>query len=315
MMYLARPVRRSASSRSCTLAAGVAGAFAEAGVWAYRFVMRVFHTIAEVRSARGFGVLALVPTMGALHAGHLSLVEVAKSKADTVAVSIFVNPTQFGRGEDFTKYPRPIESDLAKCEAAGVDWVFAPGEDEMYPANSPSIVIDLPTVDNVLEGKHRPGHFRGVCQVVAKLFNIIQPSVACFGQKDFQQLRVLTSMVEALNWPIEMVACPTLRDPDGLAMSSRNQYLSPVERQKALSISRTLFNSQEMVAGGIKQASRLITKMQQDLLAQHLSIDYVAAVDPVTLKNVEVMSGPTVLAIAVRVGATRLIDNVVVMPA
>ncbi len=259
--------------------------------------------------------MALVPTMGALHAGHLSLMEVARKKAETVAVSIFVNPTQFGPREDFSRYPRPIESDLAKCEAAGVDWVFTPSETEMYPASSPAIVIDLPTLDNVLEGKHRPGHFRGVCQVVAKLFNIIQPSVACFGQKDFQQLRVLTSMVEALNWPIEMVACPTLRDPDGLAMSSRNQYLSPVERQKALSISRTLFNSQEMVASGVKQASRLITKMQQDLLAQHLSIDYVAAVDPITLKTVEVMTGPTVLAIAVRVGATRLIDNVVVTPA
>ena len=276
--------------------------------------MRVFQTIAEVRAARGFGALALVPTMGALHAGHLSLVETARSRAGAVAVSIFVNPTQFGPREDYSRYPRPLESDLQKCEAAGVDWVFTPGEMEMYPVNSPAIVIDLPTVDNVLEGKHRPGHFRGVCQVVAKLFNIIQPSVACFGQKDFQQLRVLSAMVEALNWPIEVVACPTLRDPDGLAMSSRNQYLSPVERQKALSISKTLFNSQEMVAGGIKQASRLITRMQQDLLAQHLSIDYVAAVDPVTLKNVEVMSGPTVLAIAVRVGATRLIDNVVVTP-
>lgn len=290
-------------------------AFAERVDWTYGNRMRVFQTIAEVRAARGFGALALVPTMGALHAGHLSLMEVARKKAETVAVSIFVNPTQFGPREDFSRYPRPIESDLAKCEAAGVDWVFTPSETEMYPASSPAIVIDLPTLDNVLEGKHRPGHFRGVCQVVAKLFNIIQPSVACFGQKDFQQLRVLTSMVEALNWPIEMVACPTLRDPDGLAMSSRNQYLSPVERQKALSISRTLFNSQEMVASGVKQASRLITKMQQDLLAQHLSIDYVAAVDPITLKTVEVMTGPTVLAIAVRVGATRLIDNVVVTPA
>jgi pantoate--beta-alanine ligase len=288
--------------------------FADYRVCAYRFAMRVFQTIAEVRSARGFEPLALVPTMGALHTGHLSLMHVAEAKAAAVAVSIFVNPTQFGRGEDFTRYPRPLESDLAKCEAAGVDWVFVPGEGEMYPGNSPAIVIDLPMVDNVLEGKHRPGHFRGVCQVVAKLFNIVQPSVACFGQKDFQQLRVLTSMVEALNWPIEMVACPTLRDPDGLAMSSRNQYLSPSDRQKALSISKTLFNSQEMVAGGIKQASRLITKMQQDLLAQHLSIDYVAAVDPLTLKSVELMTGPTVLAIAVRVGATRLIDNVIVSP-
>jgi pantoate--beta-alanine ligase len=276
--------------------------------------MRVFQTIAEVRAERGHGPLALVPTMGALHAGHLSLVEIARKKADQVAVSIFVNPTQFGRGEDFTRYPRPIDSDLEKCEAAGVDWVFNPSADEMYSPNSPAITIDLPLLDSVLEGKHRPGHFRGVCQVVAKLFNIIQPTIACFGQKDFQQLRVLSAMVEALNFPVEIIACPTLRDPDGLAMSSRNQYLSPIERQKALSISKTLFGAQEMVAGGVKQASRLITRMQQELLAQHLSIDYVAAVDPSTLKSVEVMSGPTVLAIAVRVGATRLIDNVVVTP-
>jgi pantoate--beta-alanine ligase len=276
--------------------------------------MRVFQTIAEVRAARGHEALALVPTMGALHAGHLSLVDVAKQKVPRVAVSIFVNPTQFGPREDYSRYPRPIESDLEKCQAAGVDWVFNPLEQEMYSATSPPIVIDLPSVDNVLEGKHRPGHFRGVCQVVAKLFNIIQPTVACFGQKDFQQLRVLSAMVEALNFPIEMVACPTLRDPDGLAMSSRNQYLSAVDRQKALSISKTLFGARDMVAGGVKQASRLITRMQQDLLAQHLSIDYVAAVDPVSLKTVEVMAGPTVLAIAVRVGATRLIDNIVVIP-
>ena len=276
--------------------------------------MRVFQTIAEVRLARGHGGLALVPTMGALHAGHLSLVEAAKGRAAEVALSIFVNPTQFGRGEDWSRYPRPIESDLEKCEAAGVDWVFTPSEAEMYPAGSTDIVIDLPALDSLLEGKHRPGHFRGVCQVVAKLFNIIQPTVACFGQKDFQQLRVLSAMVEALNYPVEIAACPTLRDPDGLALSSRNQYLSPVERQKALSISKTLFAARDMVAGGVKQASRLITRMQQDLLAQHLSIDYVAAVDPLTLKSVEVMTGPTVLAIAVRVGATRLIDNVVVTP-
>ncbi len=277
-------------------------------------VMRVFQTIEQVRAERGRGPLALVPTMGALHAGHLSLVESARKKADTVAVSIFVNPTQFGRGEDLSRYPRPIDSDLEKCQAAGVDWVFNPSESEMYPPNSAGIVIDLPALDSVLEGKHRPGHFRGVCQVVAKLFNIIQPTVACFGQKDFQQLRVLSAMVEALDFPIEIVACPTLRDPDGLAMSSRNQYLSSTDRQKALSINQTLFAAREMVGGGVKQASRLITRMQQDLLAQHLSIDYVAAVDPLTLKNVEVMTGPTVLAIAVRVGATRLIDNIVVAP-
>lgn len=276
--------------------------------------MRVFHTVAEVRAARGTGPLAFVPTMGALHAGHLSLVEVAKTKAPAVAVSIFVNPTQFGRNEDLTKYPRPIEHDLKKCEEAGVDWVFNPSEAEMYPPGHNPAEIFLPALDNVLESKHRPTHFRGVCQVVAKLFNIVQPTVACFGQKDFQQLRILSAMVESLNFPIEMVTCPTLRDPDGLAMSSRNQYLSPVERQKALSISKALFTARDSALNGVKQASRLITKIQQDLLLQHLSIDYVAAIDPLTLKNVEVMTGPTVLAIAVRVGATRLIDNIVVAP-
>ncbi len=260
------------------------------------------------------GSVALVPTMGALHAGHLSLIHVAKTKAPRVAVSIFVNPTQFGPREDFTKYPRPIVSDLEKCEAAGVDLVFNPSEAQMYPAGSTEIVVDLPQLTSVLEGKHRPGHFRGVCQVVAKLFNIIQPVAACFGQKDFQQLRVLSAMVEALNWPIEMVACPTHRDTDGMAMSSRNQYLSPQERQRGLAISKSLFAAQEMVKSGVKQASRLTTAMQHTLLAQHLQIDYIASVDPVSLKTIEIMTGPTVLAIAARVGATRLIDNVVVDP-
>ena len=275
--------------------------------------MEIIHTIAELRQHRPtLGKLALVPTMGALHAGHLSLITEAKKRAPKVVVSIFVNPTQFGPREDFSKYPRPIMTDLEKCRAAGVDMVFHPDEAEMYPANSPEVLVDLPQLTSVLEGKHRPGHFRGVCQVVAKLFNLIEPQIACFGQKDFQQLRVLTAMTAALNWPIEIVGCPTLRDPDGLAMSSRNVYLSPAERQKALSIPKALTTAQELAATGVKQASRLITTMQHLLLAQHLSIDYIAAVDPINLKPVEVMTGPTVLAIAARVGATRLIDNAVV---
>ena len=280
--------------------------------------MRVVHTVAEMRASRGgLGSVALVPTMGALHAGHLSLIEKAHTLAPRVAVSIFVNPTQFGPREDFTRYPRPFEADLEKCRAAGVDLVFNPTELEMYPGGisaAPEIVIDLPQLTTVLEGKHRPGHFRGVCQVVAKLFNIVQPEVACFGQKDFQQLRVLSAMVQALDWPIEVVACPTLRDPDGLAMSSRNQYLTPADRQKGLAISRALIAAEELARGGVKQASRLLTTMQRLLLEQHLSIDYVAAVDPMTLKPVEVMTGPTVLAVAARVGAVRLIDNVSVKP-
>ena len=275
--------------------------------------MKVLTTIAQVRAerARG-GPLAFVPTMGALHDGHLSLVAAAKARAPATAVSIFVNPTQFGRGEDLSKYPRPIGDDLARCDGAGVGWVFHPADDQMYPPGGADVSIDLPHLDSVLEGRHRAGHFRGVCQVVAKLFNIVQPTVACFGQKDFQQLRVLSAMVEALNWPIEVVACPTVRDPDGLAMSSRNQYLSAADRRRAVAIPRALFAATDLAAGGVRQASRLIATVQQALLAQHLHIDYVAAVDPATLKPVELMTSPTVLAVAARVGTTRLIDNVVV---
>lgn len=275
--------------------------------------MIVVHTIAECRAERKkLGRLALVPTMGALHAGHLSLIDVARKNAPHVAVSIFVNPTQFGPTEDLSRYPRPIESDLAKCEATGVDLLFHPASEEMYRPGVPDVVVDLPSLSGVLEGKHRPGHFKGVCQVVAKLFNILQPDVALFGQKDFQQLLILTAMVQALDFPIEIVACPTLREPDGLAMSSRNQYLSAEERQKALSISRGLFAAQEEWRKGITQTNRLIATIQKPILEQHVNIDYVAAVDPVTLKNVEGVHGPTLLAVAARVGKTRLIDNLVV---
>jgi pantoate--beta-alanine ligase len=277
--------------------------------------MKLIHSIAELRVERAkLRPLALVPTMGALHAGHLSLIEVARTKSPHTAVSIFVNPTQFGAREDFGKYPRPIADDLAKCEAAGVELVFNPTEQEMYPPGTVETIVDFPSLTSVLEGKHRPGHFRGVCQVVAKLFNIFQPDFACFGQKDFQQLRVLTAMVEMLNFNVRIVRCPTIRDPDGMAMSSRNQYLSPAERERAVSISKALFAAVEMVRNGVKQASRLSTSVQHQLLAKHLQIDYIASVDPLTLKPVEIMTGPTVLAVAARVGATRLIDNVIVEP-
>lgn len=275
--------------------------------------MNVVRTIAEARAERiKSDALALVPTMGALHAGHLSLFHLAKRQAPAVAVSIFVNPTQFGPREDYTKYPRPVEDDLKKCEAAGVDWVFLPEAEEMYPPGSAETVVDLPQLSSVLEGKHRPGHFRGVCQVVAKLFNILSPTVAVFGQKDYQQLRIITAMAEALNWPIRIVPGPTVREHDGLAMSSRNQYLSDADRQKALSISRALFLAKGEFTQGVRQTNRLVTSMQRALLEQHLSIDYIAAVDPLTLKPVDVVNGPTVLAVAARVGTTRLLDNVVI---
>jgi pantoate--beta-alanine ligase len=261
------------------------------------------------------GPLALVPTMGSLHAGHMSLVEAAKRRARHVAVSIFVNPTQFGPRDDFTKYPRPIFEDLQKLEQAGVDLVFNPPPEEMYRPGQPDVVVDVPQLTTPLEGKHRPGHVKGVCQVVAKLLNIVRPEMAFFGQKDFQQLLVLKSMVEGLDFPIEVIGCPTMRDPDGLALSSRNQYLSPSERERALSISRALQLVETEVKNGVRQPQRLLAIMKRTLLEKHMHIDYVAAVDAVTLKDlIENISAPTVLAIAARVGNTRLIDNVTVGP-
>jgi pantoate--beta-alanine ligase len=283
--------------------------------------MDVVHTIAECRSARAsLGSVACVPTMGALHAGHISLIKAAREHTENVVVSIFVNPTQFGPREDFNRYPRPLEDDLAKCREAGVRLVFNPSVEEMYPPGKTDIVVDLPSLTEMLEGKHRPGHFKGVCTVVAKLFNIIDPQSAFFGQKDFQQFRVISAMVEALDFPIEVIGCPTLRDPDGLAMSSRNQYLSADERERGLSISRALMLARSEVKSGVRQANRLIATMRATVLDVGtlgripVSIDYVAAVDPLTLKPVDILEGPTVLAIAARVGRTRLIDNVIVQP-
>ena len=284
--------------------------------------MIVARTIAECREhrARLDGPVALVPTMGALHAGHVSLIDAAKKRAAHVVASIFVNPTQFGPREDFNRYPRPIEDDLRKCDDAGVALVFNPSVEEMYRPSLVPITIEMPQLTGVLEGKHRPGHFAGVCQVVAKLLNIVRPAVAVFGQKDYQQFRVIQAMVDALNWPIEVALCPTVRERDGLAMSSRNQYLSNDERERALSISRALFLAQGEVKAGVKQANRLTALMQNTLLDPGklgrvpVAVDYVAAVDPMTLKGIELVTGPTLLAIAARVGTTRLIDNVIVNP-
>lgn len=276
-------------------------------------------TIEQLRAARHqMGAVAFVPTMGALHAGHLSLIQRARALCHDVVVSIFVNPTQFGPREDFTKYPRPIEQDLKLCREAGASMVFNPEPTEIYPPAGPKIRIDLPELTDSLEGKHRPGHFEGVCQVVAKLFNIVQPQYACFGQKDFQQLRILSAMVEALNFPIEIVPCPTLREPDGLAMSSRNRFLSADEHARALQINRALFAADEEVKNGAKVASRLHATMMRLLMDKgnlgHVpfSIDYVTVMDPRTLRPMEQLTGPAVCALAARVGSTRLIDNLLV---
>jgi pantoate--beta-alanine ligase len=285
-------------------------------------IMIVSQTISDARTERDkLGRMALVPTMGALHAGHLSLIELARKHAPKVAVSIFVNPTQFGPREDFNKYPRPVEDDLAKCREAGVDLVFNPPVEQMYLPNFfPEVHLDIPNLSNVLEGRIRPNHFKGVCQVVAKLFNIIRPDVACFGQKDYQQYLVIRAMADALNWPIEIVPGQTLREPDGLAMSSRNQYLSANERERGLSISRALFAARDEFTKGIRQTNRLLATAQNILLDPGnqgrvpLSIDYVAAVDSQTLKDVQVVSASTLIAVAARVGKTRLIDNVMLIP-
>jgi pantoate--beta-alanine ligase len=308
--------------------------------------MQLAQTIADCRAKRAtLGKLALVPTMGALHEGHLRLFETAHEHAERVAVSLFVNPTQFGPREDFSKYPRPLEQDLELCRRAEVDLVFHPLPAEMYPEGggesggggltfrtadksgavapeSPpaGVLVDLPQLSGVLEGRFRPGHFQGVCQVVAKLFNIIQPDAALFGQKDYQQLLILTRLAEELNFPVRIIACPTVRDGDGLALSSRNQYLSPPERQRALAISRGLFAAEKEFTAGLRQANRLVTTVQNILLDGGaagqipLSIDYVAAVDARTLRNVQTIDRPAVLAVAARVGKTRLIDNVILRP-
>jgi len=283
--------------------------------------MTVAKTIDALRDARQrLGVVAFVPTMGALHAGHMSLVEIARQHARHVAVSIFVNPTQFGPREDLTSYPRPIEYDLDLCQKAGVELVYLPDAAEMYRPGETKTLIDFPELTTLLEGKHRPGHFQGVCQVVAKLFNIVQPQYACFGQKDFQQLRVIEAMTTALDFPIRIVPCATLRDPDGLAMSSRNQYLSADERGRALSISRALFTARDEAVAGAKVASKLVATMQRILLDMGrlghvpLAIDYVSAVDPMTLRPAEALDTPVICCIAVRVGQTRLIDNIRIEP-
>jgi pantoate--beta-alanine ligase len=290
--------------------------------------MNVVHTIADCRAARAAlpGNVALVPTMGALHEGHLALVRHARTLATSVAVSIFVNPTQFGPREDFNRYPRPIDDDLRQCAAAGADFVFDPSPGEMYPGDDPRaagarLLLDVPPLTEPLEGRHRPGHFRGVCQVVAKLFNIVCPDIAIFGLKDFQQFLVLREMVRLLNLPVEVVGHPTIREPDGLAMSSRNAYLSPDERRRALSISRALSAAtEEYREHGVLQCSRLVATMTRilldpgDLGRVPVSVDYAVAVDATTLQPADRVDRPTLLAIAARVGATRLIDNAVIGP-
>jgi pantoate--beta-alanine ligase len=281
--------------------------------------MQVFGDIQPCRAAieeakRQGKLVGLVPTMGALHAGHLSLIRAARRQCDRVAATIFVNPTQFGPNEDFQAYPRPMDADLEACRREQVDWVFTPSVECMYPADSKTSV-HVRDLTSGLCGPFRPGHFDGVATVVAKLFNILPADAAFFGEKDYQQLQVIKRMAADLNFPIEIVACPTVREPDGLAMSSRNAYLSPKQREQAANLSRALFTAAEAVRRGETNVAKL-QSMMRDLIqsAGPNQIDYIEIVHPQSLARLTRVEGPARICLAVRIGACRLIDNVPVEP-
>ncbi len=275
--------------------------------------MQIITTIPEAHAAaqnlRARGLLGLVPTMGALHAGHLSLIAAAKRDCTHVAASIFVNPLQFGPNEDFDRYPRTFEADCAQLERAGVDILFAPIAEAMTTKDAVTFV-DVPGIADRLDGASRPGHFRGVATVVAKLFNIIQPQAAYFGQKDAAQVAVLRAMVRDLNCPSELIACPIIREPDGLALSSRNRYLSPEDRARATILYQSLLCAAKLHVAGIHRADSLTAKLREHLAADPaLTIEYAAVVDPGTLLPLDDTSHGALLAVAAKFGTTRLIDN------
>jgi pantoate--beta-alanine ligase len=281
--------------------------------------MLVLRTIAEARQAcarfRTAGkTLGLVPTMGALHPGHLSLVLAAQKRCDAVAVSIFVNPTQFGPKEDFASYPRVFEQDCQTLEAAGVDMVFAPAVEEMYPPGA-STFVEVEGLSDRLDGASRPGHFRGVATVVSKLFHIFAPDVAFFGQKDAAQVAVLRRMVRDLRFAVQVEVCPTMREPDGLALSSRNRNLSDGERRQALVLSRALSAVEKRFQGGEVDSGKLVDEAQRVLKEEPgIQVEYCRIVDPETLEDVSDVRHGGLVAVAARVGATRLIDNLLLSP-
>jgi pantoate--beta-alanine ligase len=279
--------------------------------------MEVAKTIEDIRNmvkvarSKG-GKIGLVPTMGALHIGHISLIEAAVKDCDFVVVSIFVNPTQFEPGEDFEKYPRPLEADLEVCKKAGVDVVFTPEPQHIYPAKNVTWV----TVEKLTEplcGRSRPGHFRGVTTVCAKLFNIVAPDAAYFGRKDAQQAIVIRRMVADLNMPLEIVICPTMREENGLAISSRNQYLTVQQKKDAANIYKSLQTCRRLIDAGTTETRQIIAEMQK-ILQQIPSgeIEYVSIVDAETLESIEKIAGKVLAAVAVKIGPARLIDNILV---
>ena len=264
------------------------------------------------RSAHNAGKrVGLVPTMGALHAGHLSLVRAAKAQCSFVAASIFVNPLQFGPTEDFTKYPRSLDRDRQLLEREEVDLIFTPSADEMYPTSAITYV-NVEGLSERLDGRSRPGHFRGVTTVVAKLFHIIEPDKAFFGQKDAAQLAIIRRMVRDLNMLVEIVGCPIIREPDGLAMSSRNAYLTDGQRQQALVLHRSLVEVEAQFRGGEGRAASLVEVGKHVLQSEpEVRLDYLEVVNPETLETMERVDEHALIALAAYVGTTRLIDNVV----
>jgi len=277
--------------------------------------MRVLYAINETREfialARGGGKsIGLVPTMGCFHEGHLSLMRRAREENDLLVVSIFVNPIQFGLGEDFREYPRDLERDARMAQEVGIDLIFNPSVEEIYPEEYRTYV-EVERLSAGLCGASRPGHFRGVATVVLKLFNIVQPDRAYFGRKDYQQLKIIERMAKDLDLPVEIVGAPTVREPDGLAMSSRNTYLSPEERKAALVLNRSLEHAQQLLDEGITSGEELRRRVEKFIGREPLArIDHVAVVHPETLDCLAEVEDEAVLALAVRIGGTRLIDNV-----
>ncbi|MFH0771338.1 MAG: pantoate--beta-alanine ligase [Candidatus Omnitrophota bacterium] len=278
--------------------------------------MKIFNSIKEIRKEisrekqKGFTV-GLVPTMGYLHEGHLSLIKKARRDSDVVVVSIFVNPVQFGPKEDYRKYPRNLKRDAGLCEKEGVDYIFSPSPKSMYPVDYSTFVCVEGLTENLC-GKFRPGHFKGVATVVSKLFNIIEPDFAYFGQKDAQQAIAIKRMARDLNMGAKVKIMPTVRDADGLAMSSRNIYLSPKERGKAPTIYRALQEARNLIKLGERNSNRIISKIRVKLLPAVTKIDYISVVDLSTLKDIKVIKSGVLIAAAVWMGQTRLIDNIIV---
>ncbi|MCX5779059.1 MAG: pantoate--beta-alanine ligase [Elusimicrobia bacterium] len=281
--------------------------------------MKIIRSVAQMQKMmmrRAGKSLGFVPTMGALHAGHLSLVRRARTENDLVAVSIFVNPAQFGPREDYQRYPRPFAQDARLCRAAGVDYFFAPAAADMYP-DGYATYTEVTHLSNVLCGASRPGHFRGVATVVAKLLNITAPDRAYLGIKDYQQVHIISRMVRDLNMPVKIVACPTVREPSGLALSSRNQFLSAEQKAGSAVIARALHHCRDLILSKKQRKSREIIQCMKRMITSipGAKIDYVAVVDCQTLDPITVVGSVAAIVCAVRVGTTRLIDNIVVRSA